>query len=474
MSVRRAAAPVVALAVWTGLVGVAPAVAATDPDALWYLTETGVEEVHARTTGEGITIAVIDGPVNPAAPDLVGANLVVRPSFCHSQDGVTPSETSDRPDADHATGTVALLIGTGAGVNGQPGIRGVAPGATVLSYAMLPPNWETSSGGERLCYDADGAPNGRFLAQSIDDAVAQGADIISMSTGGAWSAEDGAAVARAYAAGVVVVAAPDNDGSSATWPGLGNGVVMVEMTDSAMQLDAEGDTTSHPYLGVVAPGADVRWYDASDGLWDSYELASGTSIATPWTAGVLALAWSLHPEATGNQMIQALIHTTAVDPGFGHDDQWGYGPVAVRKLVEADPTQYPDENPFLRPVDVTEDADGMPIIPTTQEVLDAVAAASGAPVASASPSPSASGPAPSAEARPEGEEPKPEAGAEAGAGAAVPIAIGLGAAALLAAVVVLLRRRSGTTTATAGAPSSQSTPSTQSTQSTVPAARKEP
>lgn len=411
-----------------------PASAATDPgDGLWYLTRTGVEEAHAQTTGEGITIAVIDGPVNPAAPDLVGANLVVRPSFCHAEDGVTPTATSERPDAEHATGTVALLIGTGAGANGQPGIRGVAPGATVLTYAMNPPDWDTDRA--RLCYDESGMANDQdVIAQSIDDAVAQGADIISMSTGGTWMPVVGSAVARAYAAGVIIVAAADNDGSASTWPGLGNGVVMVEMSDSAMQLEVQ--TTSHPYLGVVAPGEDIRWYDSSAGGWDAYRLASGTSMATPWTAGVLALAWSLHPEATGNQMIQALIDTTAVDPGFGHDDEWGYGPVAIHQLLEVDPTQYPDENPVLRPVGMTEDANGLPIVPSTQEVLEAIAATSGS-VDGATPT-----------ASPEGE---PRAAADASSDApddeatgtsALPIAIG--AAVVLAAAgaaALLLRRR---------------------------------
>ncbi len=456
MKARRAAAPAVALAVSSWLLAAAPASAATDPgDGLWYLTATGVEEVHAQTTGEGITIAVIDGPVNPAAPDLVGANLVVRPSFCRPQDGVTPTETSDRPDAEHATGSIALLIGTGAGVDGQPGIRGVAPGATVLSYSVYPPDWVEGSVTNGMCVDEDGVANDiQALTQSIDDAVAQGADIISMSSGGIWLPENASAVARAYAAGTIIVAAAQN-GAGFGFPGTGNGVVMVEMSDSAMQLDPDPETTSHPYLGVVAPGEDLRWYDASAGRWDSYTLGDGTSLATAWTAGAIALAWSLHPEATGNQMIQSLIHTTAVGDDFGHDDQWGYGPVAVHQLVADDPTQYPDENPFLRPVGMTEGPEGLPVMPPTQEVLDAIAAASGSSAPSATPEPG------------ESQEPGTTAGdrpATAKPGdtpsAAGPIALGVGGLAVLAvAVTVLVRRR-------------QASPA--STASTVPAARKEP
>lgn len=441
MTVRRTARPGAALALGAALLASAlPAAASTGAgDGLWYITETGIDEAHAQTTGEGITIAVIDGPVNPAAPDLVGANVVVRPSFCGAPDGVTPSETSTGPDAEHATGTVALLVGTGAGAGGQPGIRGVAPGATVLTYSMHAPGWQEGDLDGPAClgsagYVDDLAP----VAESIDDAVAQGADIISMSSGSAWNNTIGEAVARAYAAGVVIVAAPGNDGVIG-WPGSGNGVVMVEMSDSALQLDPETDTTSSPYLAVVAPGEDIRWYDAAAGSWDSYRLASGTSMAAPWTAGAIALAWSQHPDATGNQMMQALIRNTAIEnPDLEHHPQWGYGPVAILKLLEADPTQYPDENPFLRPLD-----DPGTVVPTTQQVLDAIAAAS--PQATAEPSET-----PTAEAT-AAPRPDPDAdGVGSGAGPALPIVLGGVGVVAVAAVVLLARRRAASAAPAAG------------------------
>lgn len=444
MSGRRVAAAVAALATWAAVAPLPAAAAGTDAtdQGLWYLTTTGVAEAHERTTGEGITIAVIDGPVNPAAPDLVGTDLVVGPGHCGSAPGAPSNQTSTDLDAEHATAITSLILGTGAGAGGEPGTRGVAPGATVLHYSMHPRGWseDVEAADRPSCVAPDGTPDAMdVIARSIDDAVAQGADIISMSSGGVWEEVVGLAVARAYAAGTVIVAAAGNDGLF-RYPGHGNGVVMVEQADVHQQLDPPVETTESPYLAVVAPGTDLRIPTTVDGSWDHHRLADGTSYAAPWTAGVLALAWSEHPDATGNQMIQALIRNTAVDnPDLTHDDQWGYGPVSVTKLLAADPTQYPDENPLLHPLDDLE------TVPTTQQVLDAAEAEPGdGPTAEATGEPSATA-APVA---------RDDAGD--GSGSALPVVLGpVGVLAAAAVAVALLVRR-------------------RSTDPTAPAARREP
>jgi hypothetical protein len=85
------------------------------------------------------------------------------------------------------------------------------------------------------------------------------------------------------------------------------------------------------------------------GTWDYYGTSTGSSNSAAYTAGALALAWSAYPDATANQILQALVHTaggTVVETPV-HDDDWGYGLVNARTLVSVDPTTYPDENPFL-------------------------------------------------------------------------------------------------------------------------------
>lgn len=78
-------------------------------------------------------------------------------------------------------------------------------------------------------------------------------------------------------------------------------------------------------------------------------MTTGSSNATAYTAGALALLWSLYPDATGGQLLQALVHTTdgRVSETPTQDAEWGYGTVSPRALLSVDPTTYPDENPFL-------------------------------------------------------------------------------------------------------------------------------
>ena len=62
---------------------------------------------------------------------------------------------------------------------------------------------------------------------------------------------------------------------------------------------------------------------------DDYDLKSGTSMAAPHVTGAIALLWSLAPEATPAQIVNALI-TTATDLGTpGQDDLHGHGQIDV-------------------------------------------------------------------------------------------------------------------------------------------------
>ncbi len=352
------------------LVGSASALATEDPaiqDGLWYYTVPGIDQIQASgTTGAGVTVAIIDSTINPDAPDLVGTSLSVRPTYCDwNGDGALDPGTSVQRDAEHATAIAGLIVGTGTGAGGRPGTKGVAPGVTLLHYASV--------FGDNSCSD---------LPQQIDAAVADGADIINMSFAGAFLSEDeAAAIARAERAGVVLVAASNNrGGSDLGWPASANGVISVEDADVNQQLTPNAVTS--PRLSVVAPGVGIRvpLLDEDTGAWDVYGISKGSSYAAAWVSGVIALAWSAHPDATGNQMIQALLRTTGQASGGEPariDDSWGYGTVSVRKLIALDPTTLPDVNPLV--------SDAPDAQPAYDEIVRA--APTSAPTATQSPEP---------------------------------------------------------------------------------------
>lgn len=103
------------------------------------------------------------------------------------------------------------------------------------------------------------------------------------------------------------------------------------------------------------PNATVTIVDQKD----DYGVLSGTSMATPHASGVVALVWSVAPNATPNQVINALT-TTAHDLGAaGKDNVYGNGlldATAAAKLLNpaafgsgATPIQHPSTGrPFLK------------------------------------------------------------------------------------------------------------------------------
>ena len=372
------------LAAVAGGLAAGPVFAATDDPTeggLWYYTVPGLPEIHATgVTGEGITVAVIDGPIYPDSPDLAGTNLILPDaSFCDDdRDGVAEPATSTTFNAEHATTLTALIIGTGAGINGEPGVQGVAPDATVYVYP-----YSTTVAACEL--------NGRDGATvEFEQAIADGADVINMSISGWGNKPEGlAALARAQRSGVIVVAAAnDMDVSGMGFPAAANGVVAVEAADVDRSL--RRDAVAHPLLTVVAPGVDIRGL-AQRADWQAYGLGTGSSQATAWVSGVLALAWSQYPDATANQMIQALLRTTSQSDGglTRVDDHWGYGMVNARNLVGIDPTTLPDVNPLLR-----DDPDAQPTIDQIMGTQPDPGAEPTEPVTDPDPEPTQAAPAP--------------------------------------------------------------------------------
>lgn len=383
-------------------------------EGLWYATRTGLDQIHAQTTGEGVTIALIDGQINPDAPDLVGADVQVKePAYCADEPGgEAVAATATTPHAEHATNMASLLVGTGAGIDGQRGVRGVAPGASLRVYAI------TDSTSERCADPADGTRED----DAVLDAIADGADIIAVP--GARAIND-AAIAAALRAGVVIVAAGGNERLVTGYPAQSNGVVATGTVDEAVALDP--DSPKGAVLGVVAPGSHIRAIKAT---WDGYGISTGSSNSSSYTAAALALALSAHPDASGNQVVQAMIHTTdgrtVAEPA--HDEAWGYGTVNIRQLLSVDPTSYPDENPFLY--------DATDRLPTVEQVLQSGPPATEAPATAADAAPDVEGPTP------------PDEGSANSTGLVLGL-VGGGAVVLLAAVVgttIARRRRQSTDT----------------------------
>ena len=338
-----------------------PAVAAPEDDLFWYFNVLRFQEIHdSGITGEGVTIAVIDSPINLDVPTLQGADIRVQESPCMDSAGaVRPGVSAEFDVAEHGTNVVSYIVGTGAGYEGQTGVKGVAPGATVLTYAVY-----ISEEPQDACYSlVDGAldPMGVHdaAARAMNEAIAAGADIISVSQswGGFGSQELWDAMITAVHQGVIVVGALSNNELLSTAidgpPGTFNGAVSVLGAKSNGELNdlpgLAGDPSPNDseYVQVVGPGWAIAWQGEA-GNWAVQKRNQGTSIATPIVAGTLALAVDKYPEATGNQILQSMIHNTGQEGGEPlWDPKFGWGFVVPSTLLAADPSQYPDINPLV-------------------------------------------------------------------------------------------------------------------------------
>ena len=133
---------------------------------------------------------------------------------------------------------------------------------------------------------------------------------------------------------MVGVSAINSDGTFASYSSWGNGVV------------------------TAAFGGPVNTIDANTGAPTT---ASGTSNSTALVSGMLALARQKWPDATTNQILQSLVHTS-LNPNHEWTQYTGYGAIDGGALVKTDPSQYPDENPIIQKPGGSE--------PTAEEVAD--------------------------------------------------------------------------------------------------------
>jgi hypothetical protein len=179
----------------------------------------------------------------------------------------------------------------------------------------------------------------------FDDAVARGADVISVAATLGPRIID--AAQRAIDAGVIVVgAAGADDVLTSKYPSDMAGAVSVYAVDEHAKPWRRQRNTGFPVIS--APGVFVGNGGFYEGRWTSNAWTSGTSPATSITAGALALVKSAYPEATGNQILQHLIHYPGGDGPYTWDEEFGFGIVSVIEMLETDPAQWPDENPLGR------------------------------------------------------------------------------------------------------------------------------
>jgi serine protease len=315
ISMRAKLSLVAALAVVA--LSAAPAGAATDPlrAQQWNLDIVESDAAHSTATGAGAIVAVIDTGVLATHPDLGGRLL---PGHDFVDNDATPQDGNGH--GTHVSGIVAANEGNGVG------IAGVAPGAAVLPLRAL---------------GDDGSGDTANVAKAIDYAVAHGAQVINLSlgsdvplVGAAGDTDFNAALGRAAAANVTIVAAAGNNSVPiCEQPSIQGAVLCVGSIDK--RRERSSFSSSPGARGLMAPGGSALPITGEDVLstWNDgkYQEVAGTSQATPHVSGVAALLVSL---GLRGKAVADRILATATDAGpAGYDDVYGAGILNAKAAV---------------------------------------------------------------------------------------------------------------------------------------------
>jgi thermitase len=239
----------------------------------------------AFTGSPAAVVAVIDSGVDVAHPDLAGQLAWGHDPWAGDSD---PTDTDGH--GTHCSGVAAALTGNGLGV------AGAAPGCRFAAYRCGTNSFPSSA-----------------LVAAIDDAVARGALVLSMSWGSSY--DDQAihkALQAAAAQGCLLVAAAGNDNSTAPfYPAAHPFVIAVGASTST---DARAAFSNWgPWVDLAAPGQSI----VSTWKGGQYKSLSGTSMACPLVAGAATLLYArLGPRSPAHAaQVRAALEDSAADIG---------------------------------------------------------------------------------------------------------------------------------------------------------------
>ena len=303
-----------------------------------YERMTGMNDIPSNLDGTGVTICVVDSGIDLDHPGL--DNVEITAWF----DAVN-GESTPYDDQGHGTAMVGII-------SAREGIGGISTGSDLLVAKGI---------------DESGAGTDEGIAQAVDRCVESGADIISLSLGG----DQGpglagltldvleSSVQDALDEGVFVVAAAGNDGTNddgdVASPGSVSDVICVggvnrngDVWSGSSRGDNNGRLWPNPILPrqdpdrkpeLIAPASEVPILLSNAGSWYGY--SSGTSAATAWVSGVIALAIQNEPHLARSgdrnyieEVKQRIADNSIPNEGqMGHDDRFGYGILNAPGLV---------------------------------------------------------------------------------------------------------------------------------------------
>jgi subtilisin family serine protease len=285
----------------------------------WGLINAGVPNTWTKTQGEGVTVFLLDTAGKTFHSDLAN-NVAGGANFSSSK--------SFEDVSSHGTHCAGIIC---AEKNGG-GVVGVAPKAKVFLIKVLN---DSGLGGEsnleaglKFCYEC-------YLGK-------QGypkPDIVSMSLGSSLPFKRAHEwIKKLYEANIPVICAAGNTGKEGV-----NYPAKYDETIAIGAYDRNGNLANFSTIGdeldFIAPGVEIY----STIPPDKYGIMSGTSMACPFVAGIVALLISKHRKQeaetglndckTVEQVKEHLKKYSKDVNSVGFDKQTGFGIIDVDELI---------------------------------------------------------------------------------------------------------------------------------------------
>jgi len=258
--------------------------------------------------GRGVKVAVIDTGVDYAHPDLKGRiaqkkDVTGGDSFQHDLHGTA------------VAGIIAAQCKNGLG------ICGLAPGAKIIAIKACRPIAEGKITAMTTSF---------WLSQGLDYAIVQKVSVINLSLGGPKDPLISELVEEAFAQNIVIIAAAGDKGLTTypPYPAALPQVIAVAAVDIKGKPYAEG--VKGDFITLCAPGVDIM----TTAPGDKYNFFTGTSMATAYVTGAVALLLQKYP-GLKPEKVRALLEQSAKDCGPpGRDKEFGCGLVDLKKLLD--------------------------------------------------------------------------------------------------------------------------------------------